>query len=134
MGVNLAFTRARVARFALALLVLAAVTLVGVAPAGARDDATAHASRGSRVFVKTYKVVPKAQRTVHSTGYATYVFKAPSGDRILNASARIVGAQRHAVAITGRSITNQLTSYTVKLVFPGEQGNPGKLVVTLALA
>ncbi len=121
----------------LALLAIAALALTGAGaltatPAGA-NGSIAHASRGTRVIVKTYKLVPKPQRTVHFTGYATYVFSAPAGHRIVSATARIVGAQRHAVAISGRAITNQLTRYTVKLVFPGEQGNPGKLVVRLAL-
>ncbi len=134
MGIDLAATRSRGARLGLAGLAACAVALSGAAtaPAGASGPA-AHASRGSRAFVKTYKVVPKVQRTVRSTGYATYVFKAPAGHRILSANALIVGAQRHAVAIVGRAITNQLTRYTVKLVFPGEQGNPGKLVVKLVL-
>ncbi len=134
MGIDLAATRSRVARLGLAVLAVCAAALSGAAtaPAGASGPA-AHASRGSRAFVKTYKVVPKVQRTVRSTGYATYVFKAPAGHRIIGANARIVGAQRHAVAIAGRAITNQLTSYTVKLVFPGEQGKPGKLVVKLVL-
>lgn len=134
MGINLALTRPPVARFALAILAACAVALSGTstAPAGASGPAI-HASRRSHAFLKTYKVIPKVQRTVRSTGYATYVFKAPAGHRILSASARIVGAQRHAVAITGRTIANQLTTYTVKLVFPGEQGNPGRLVVQLLL-
>jgi hypothetical protein len=85
------------------------------------------------VLLKTYTVVPKVQRTVHFTGYATYVFKAPAGKYIVEATSRIVGAQRRAVAITSKLIANKLTSYTVKLVFPSEQGNPGKLVVRLEL-
>ncbi len=135
MGIDLALASQRIASLALALLAVAALALTGAltaAPAGA-SGSPAHASRSTRVIVKTYKVVPKPQRTVRSTGYATYVFSAPTGHRILSATARIVGAQRHAVAISGRAITNQLTRYTVKLVFPGEQGNPGKLVVRLAL-
>src|SRR6185312_15166267 len=136
VGSGFAHIRPRVAHLALALLAVVALALTGAltaTPAGA-SGSVAHASRRStHVLVKTYKVVPKPQRTVHSTGYATYVFSAPAGHRILTATARIVGAQRHAVAISGRAITNQLTRYTVKLVFPGEQGNPGKLVVRLAL-
>jgi hypothetical protein len=134
VGINLAAKRPRVARLALVLLAIAAAALSGASAAPAEGNGpAAHASRGSRAFVKTYKVVPKVQRTVRSTGYATYVFKAPVGHRILGANARIVGAQRHAVAITGRSIASQLTRYTVKLVFPGEQGKPGKLVGKLVV-
>ncbi len=136
MGIGLGYMRPHVARLAIAVFAVAALALTSAltaAPAGA-SGSVAHASRRStRVIVKTYKVVPKPQRTVHSTGYATYVFSAPAGHHILTATARILGAQRHAVAISGRAVTNQLTRYTVKLVFPGEQGNPGKLVVRLAL-
>lgn len=134
VGIDFALARPRVARLALAAIAACAVALAGLSTgtAGASGPA-ARASRGSRIFVKTYKVVPKVQRTVRSTGYATYVFTAPTGHRILNASARIVGARRHAVAITSHTIGSRLTRYTVKLVFPGEQGNPGKLVVQLAL-
>jgi hypothetical protein len=135
VGIYLALTPPRVARLALALLAFAALALAGALPAATAgaSGSIAHASRGTHVIVKTYKVVPRPQRTVRHTGYATYVFSAPAGHRIVSATARVVGAQRHAVAISARAITNQLTRYTVKLVFPGEQGNPGKLVVRLAL-
>lgn len=127
--------------WSLATIVVAALAISAASAPGALAGSTAtappaphqaHASKG-RAVVKTYKLVPKAQRTVRSTGYSTYVFSAPPGQRILVASARIVGAQRRAVAIRSRAIAAQLTRYTVKLVFPGEQGNPGKLVVRLVL-
>jgi hypothetical protein len=95
--------------------------------------APAGAARKPAVTVKTYKLVPRVQRTVRSTGYSTYAFSAPAGQRILSANARIVGAQRHAVVIRSRAITSSLTRYVVKLAVPGEQGNPGKLVVRLAI-
>jgi hypothetical protein len=83
------------------------------------------------VLVTTRTVVPRIQRTVRFTGYATYVFHAPKGRRIVSASARITGAEAHAVKIRGRTIARNHTRYTVNLVFPGEQGNPGRLVVRL---
>jgi hypothetical protein len=103
-------------------------------PASASTARTAKAQRRSNVLVTTRTVIPKVQRTVHSTGYATYTFAAPAGRRILTASARIVGAQRHAVAIRGRTVSSDLQHYTVSLVFPGEQGKPGRLVVRLVTA
>lgn len=136
VGINLALARVQpcAARLALVMVAVASIALSGAlaVPAAASGPA-GHVARGTHVLVKVYKVVPKIQRTVRSTGYATYVFKAPAGHRILSANARIVGAQRHAVAITRHAIANNLTHYIVKLVFPGEQGNPGKLVVRLAL-
>ncbi|HEY2767286.1 MAG TPA: hypothetical protein VGI76_03470 [Solirubrobacteraceae bacterium] len=132
MGINLKrrgprFMRLAPAAFvALLLLAVTSASALGVLPA---QPSAAHKATS----VKTYKLVPKVQRTVRSTGYSTYVFNAPAGRRILVANARIVGAQRHAVAIRSKAITAQLTRYTVNLVFPGEQGNPGKLVVRLVL-
>lgn len=138
VGIDRTSRAPRLATLVVAVLAIAAASAPG-ALAGSTAAATptasnqAHASKG-RAVVKTYKLVPKVQRTVRSTGYSTYVFSAPPGKRILIASARIVSAQRHAVAIRSRAITAQLTRYTVNLVFPGEQGNPGKLVVRLVLA
>lgn len=86
---------------------------------------------GLAVLITTRTVIPKIQRTVGFTGYATYTFSAPRGRRIVSASARIAGADAHAVAIRHSSISHKRTRYTVSLIFPGEQGNPGKLVVHL---
>jgi hypothetical protein len=86
---------------------------------------------GPAVLVTTRTVIPKVQRTIGFTGYATYTFRAPRGRRIVSASARIIGAAAHAVVIRGRSISHNRTRFTVTLVFRGEQGNPGKLVVRL---
>jgi hypothetical protein len=87
---------------------------------------------GLAVLLTTKTVILKVQRTVHFTGYATYTFAAPRGRRIVKASARISGAEVHAVRISGQSISHNNTRYSVKLVFPNEQGNPGKLTVRLS--
>lgn len=76
-------------------------------------------------------MTPKVQRTVRFTGYATYRFDARPKRRIVSASARIVGARAHAVKISTTGLSHNHKHFTVKLVFPGEQGNPGKLVVRL---
>ena len=86
---------------------------------------------GLAVLVTTRTVTPKIQRTVRFTGYATYTFSAPRGRRIVSASARIVGADPHSVTIRRRTISHERKRYTVSLIFPGEQGNPGKLIVHL---
>ncbi len=78
-----------------------------------------------------HRVTPKIQRTVRFTGYATYRFNTRPKRRIVSATARIVGAQAHAVKISATVISRNHKRFTVKLVFPGEQGNPGKLVVRL---
>jgi hypothetical protein len=133
--VGIGFTRrgSRFVRLVPAVFVAFAVCASVSAAALAVLPASALAARKApAVIVKTYKLVPRVQRTVRSTGYSTYAFSAPPGRRILSANARIVGAQRHAVVIRSRAITNSLMRYVVKLVFPGEQGNPGKLIVRLA--
>jgi hypothetical protein len=86
---------------------------------------------GLAVLITTRTVIPKIQRTVGFTGYATYTFSVRKGRRIVSASARITGAAPHAVAIRRRRISHNRMRYTVSLVFPGEQGDPGKLVVRL---
>jgi hypothetical protein len=100
--------------------------------------ATLGAARSARqpgfaaaILITTYRLTPKAQRTVRFTGYATYGFSTRPKRRIVSATARIVGAQAHAVKIGATSISRNRKRFTVKLVFPGEQGNPGKLVVRL---
>jgi hypothetical protein len=106
--------------------------LAGETPAAAQPLASAAKVKGGlAVLLSTRTVIPKIQRTVHFTGYATYTFRAPRGRRIVSASARIVGAEPHSVAIRNRTVSGDRERYTVKLVFPGEQGNPGKLRVVL---
>ncbi len=83
------------------------------------------------ILITTYKLTPKVQRTFRFTGYATYVFNTRPKRRIASATARILGAQAHAVKISATVISRNHKHFTVKLVFPGEQGNPGKLVVRL---
>jgi hypothetical protein len=129
-------TRAHVAALALAgaLAVGAPPTaaFAGLpAAAGSPLAGPAKVKGALAVLLMTRTVAPKIQRTVHFTGYATYTFIAPRGRRIVSASARIVGAEPHAVAIARRTVSGDRRRYTVKLVFPGEQGNPGKLRVTL---
>jgi len=80
--------------------------------------------------VTTRTLTPKVQRTVGFDGYATYVFRAPKGRRIVSASARVTGAS-HDARVRRTSISSNRTRFTVQLFFPGEQGSPGKLVVRL---
>jgi hypothetical protein len=102
-----------------------------VAPQAEAVSAATHATNSGRVQETTYRVTPKVQRTVRFTGYATYTFNSPAGRKIVEASALIIGGQKHAVRIASRTIASNRASYTVKLVFPGEQGKPGKLLVRL---
>jgi hypothetical protein len=87
---------------------------------------------GRSIRITTLALTPKIQRTIHFTGYATYTFRAPRGRQIVSASARITGAEAHAVKIRRKTVSHSRTRYTVNLIFPGEQGNPGKLIVRLS--
>jgi hypothetical protein len=112
------------------LFVFAALALPAEALPGAANSAP-RAGSAPAIIITTYRLTPKVQRTVRFTGYATYGFNAPSKRRIVKATARIVGAQAHAVKISTTGLTHDHKRFTVKLVFPGEQGNPGKLLVRL---
>jgi hypothetical protein len=110
------------------LLALVALALAAVPSAA---SSTRRAGSAPAIITTTYRLTPKVQQTVRFTGYATYRFKTPTKRRIVGATARIVGAQAHAVKISATSISHNHKRFTVKLVFPGEQGKPGKLVVRL---
>lgn len=61
-------------------------------------------------------------------GYTTVTVKSlDSGLIIANAMATISGGQHGAVQIKSTSISNDGTTYTVKLKFPGEEGTVGTL-------
>ncbi len=122
----------RITRRQIAALVAVGLIGTGATDAGALASSYPASVKPSTVVILTTRTVtPKIQRTVGFNGYATYTFRAPKGRRILSASAQIRGAQAHAVVIRRRTIARNRTRYTVSLVFPGEQGNPGKLVVRL---
>lgn len=116
-----------------AAIVLGGLIAAGVTEAGALANTplSARVKPGLAVVITTRTVTPKIQRTVGFDGYATYTFRPPKGRRIVSASARITGAQTHAVVIQSRSISHDRMRYTVRLRFPGEQGSPGRLVVRL---
>ena len=102
----------------LASLATALSTVAIIAPAQAAPSVT------------TRTLIPKVQRTVGFDGYATYVFRAPKGRRILSASARVTG-KSHDARVRRTSLSRNRTRFTVQLIFPGEQGSPGRLVVRL---
>lgn len=111
----------------LALLGLALTTTAAADPA----SSALRPGLAPATIVTTYRLTPKVQRTVRFTGYATYSFHTRPKRRIVSATARIVGAQAHAVKINATSVSRNHKRFTVKLIFPGEQGNPGRLVVRL---
>jgi hypothetical protein len=117
---------------ALVTLALAAAAVPGTASSTRRaGSSTRRAGSAPAIIITTYRLTPKVQRTVSFTGYSTYRFNARPKRRIVSARAWIVGAQAHSVRVSATSISHNHKHFTVKLVFPGEQGNPGKLVVRL---
>ena len=106
-------------------------TLTALVVALAIATPAAQAAKKIKVTTTTVTKTPKVQSTVHFNGYATYVFRPAKGRRIVGAAARIVGGTKNAVGIRSRRLSTTGLTYTVKLVFPGEQGTPGRLVVTL---
>jgi hypothetical protein len=112
------------------LLALLGLALTTTAAANAASGALRPESAPATI-ISTYRLTPKVQRTVRFTGYATYSFNTRPKRRIVSATARIVGAQAHAVKISATSVSRNHKRFTVKLIFPGEQGKPGKLVVRL---
>jgi hypothetical protein len=112
------------------LLTLTALALIAASAAWGASSARRPTSAPA-ILITTYRLTPKVQRTVRFTGYATYAINTRPDRRIVSASARIVGAQAHAVKIAATAISRNRKRFTAKLVFPGEQGNPGKLVVRL---
>ncbi len=79
--------------------------------------------------IRTY--TPKPTATTGFTGYETIVVKSPKG------TAPVVGyftqsrSEPCSVVITTAGVSLARNAYVLKLKFPGEQGNPGKLKVTL---
>jgi hypothetical protein len=113
-------------------LALAAAALAMTATPGSASRTASRAGSAPAILITTYRLTPKVQHTVRFTGYATYSFQTRPKRRIMSATARIVGAQPGSVKIETTGISHRRKRFTVKLIFPGEQGNPGKLVVRLS--
>jgi hypothetical protein len=79
----------------------------------------------------TLRFKPQATRTVGFNGFERIVARLPGGGRIGSASARIAGGDFGSVFIRSTGYTRGRRGYVVRLVFPGTQGRPGTLVVTL---
>ena len=84
---------------------------------------------GMTIVNKT--VTPNPTTTKGFDGYQTYVVKAPKGKVVLQGFATLSGGQNGSVVIRSTQTTNK--QFTVKLVFPGEQGVQGKLHVRVQL-
>lgn len=74
---------------------------------------------------------PKPTATRGFTGYATIVVKSPRGTSPVVGYFTRTGGEPCSVVVISAGVALDRDAYIVKLKFPGEQGNPGKLKVTL---
>ncbi len=74
---------------------------------------------------------PKPTATRGFTGYETIVVKSPKGTNSVVGYFTQSGGESCSVVVTSAGVALDRNAYVVKLKFPSEQGNPGKLKVTL---
>jgi hypothetical protein len=74
---------------------------------------------------------PKPTATRGFTGYETIVVKSPKGTSPVVGYFTQSGGESCSVVVTSAGVALGRNAYIVKLKFPSEQGNPGKLKVTL---
>jgi hypothetical protein len=74
---------------------------------------------------------PKPTATRGFTGYETIVVKSPKGTSPVVGYFTQSGGESCSVVVTSAGVALDRDAYVVKLKFPSEQGNPGKLKVTL---
>ncbi|HXM86946.1 MAG TPA: hypothetical protein VN889_04880 [Solirubrobacteraceae bacterium] len=74
---------------------------------------------------------PKITSTRGFTGYGSIVLAAPKGTTPVAGYFVLRGTEPCSVVVTGASIVLRRNAYVVSLKFPGEQGDPGRIAVTL---
>lgn len=79
-------------------------------------------------IVRTY--TPKPTTTKGFTGYQQIIVKSPNGTAPVTGYFKLANAQQSSVIVTSARVDLQKNAYVINLKFPGEQGNPGKLIVT----
>jgi len=79
--------------------------------------------------VKTF--TPKISSTRGFTGYGSIVLAAPKGTTPVAAYFVLHGWQPCSVVVSAASIVLRRNAFVVSLKFPGEQGDPGRITVTL---
>ena len=97
--------------------------------AAARKTKTLLASTSYTPVVRTF--TPRPTSTKGFTGYATIVVKSPKGTGPVVGYFTRVGGKSCGMVVTSAGVVMNRSAYVVKLKFPGEQGNPGKLKITL---
>jgi hypothetical protein len=73
---------------------------------------------------------PKPTSTKGFTGYEQIIVKSPKGTTPVAGYFKLANAQQSSVIVTSAKVDLKQNAYVINLKFPGEQGNPGKLIVT----
>jgi hypothetical protein len=85
----------------------------------------------AKVTTLSRTVTPQPTSNKGFNGFQTVVVNAPTGRQIMQGFATLTGGNAASVVI--RSTQSTASSYVVRLVFPGEQGTPGKLHVLVQM-
>lgn len=80
-------------------------------------------------LIRTF--TPKPTSTTGFNGSETIIVKSPKGTTPVVGYFTRKGGQPCSVVVTSASVVLARNAYVLKLKFPGEQGNAGKLKVTL---
>jgi hypothetical protein len=87
------------------------------------------ASTSYTPVIRNFTLKPTSTRGF--TGFETIVVKSPKGTTPVVGYFTQRGGEPCSVVITSAAVALARNAYVVKLKFPGEQGNPGRLKVTL---
>ncbi len=79
--------------------------------------------------VRTF--TPKITHTREFTGYGSIVVRSPKGTAPVAGFFVLRGADRCAITITSAQIVLRRHAYVLNFAAPGEQGNPGRVTITL---
>jgi hypothetical protein len=80
-------------------------------------------------IIRTF--TPKFTRTRHFTGYGSIVIRAPRGTDPVVGFLALRGAAPCAIRITSASVVLRRDAYVLNFESKGEQGNPGRITITL---
>jgi hypothetical protein len=97
----------------------------------AATQLTQRLSQNAGFVTTTRTVTPRIQRTRGFTGFGTIVVPAPQGSAAIVGSFELVNAQQCSIEITDADVVLRRNAFVLKFKAPGEQGNPGKIRVTL---
>jgi hypothetical protein len=123
--------RGRVLAVTAGAVAIASVTGAAVAATSSLSTTPPSDARAAEMTFINRTLAPAPTSTRGFDGYQTYVVRAPAGKVILQGFATLSGGLTGSVVI--RSTKATPSRYTVKLVFPGEQGRVGRLNVRVQL-